>query len=100
MTQLLLHLPDDLVRRFKRVVAARQRSMFVRRLLEAALPPDASGDHPADIQDRHGAPLVLSSARYLYPWLRHVFADGAYNGAGFAAGLDKIGRWTCDPLQS
>ena len=52
--------------------------------------------HPADIQDRHGAPLVLSSARYLYPWLRHVFADGAYSGAGFAAGLDKIGRWTIE----
>ena len=33
--------------------------------------------HQADIQDRDGAPLVLASARYLYPWLRHVFADGA-----------------------
>jgi len=32
--------------------------------------------HQADIQDRDGAPLVLASARYLYPWLRHVFADG------------------------
>jgi transposase len=28
--------------------------------------------HQADIQDRDGAPLVLASARYLYPWLRHV----------------------------
>ena len=39
MTQLLLHLPDDLVRRLKRTVAPRQRSRFVQRLLEEALPP-------------------------------------------------------------
>jgi transposase len=49
--------------------------------------------HPADTQDRDGAPLVLASARHLYPWLRHVFADGAYSGAKLAATLDKIGRW-------
>jgi len=28
--------------------------------------------HPANTQDRDGAPLVLASTRYLYPWLRHV----------------------------
>jgi len=55
--------------------------------------PVAAVVHPADIQDRDGAPLVLASARYLYPWLRHVFADGAYNGATLAAALAKIGRW-------
>ena len=33
--------------------------------------------HQADIQDRDGAPLVLASARYLYPWLRHAFAMAA-----------------------
>jgi len=52
--------------------------------------------HPADTQDRDGAPLVLASARYLYPWLRHVFADGGYSGAKLAAALDKIGEWTID----
>jgi transposase len=52
--------------------------------------------HPADIQDRDGAPLVLASARFLYPWLRHVFADGAYAGGKLAAALDKIGRWTIE----
>jgi transposase len=50
--------------------------------------------HPADIQDRDGAPLVLAGARFLYPWLRHVFADGGYSGAKLATALDKIGRWT------
>jgi transposase len=34
--------------------------------------PVAAVVHQADIQDRDGAPLVLASARYLYPWLRHV----------------------------
>jgi putative transposase len=36
--------------------------------------------HTADIQDRDGAPLVLKAARYLFAWLRHVFADGGYAG--------------------
>jgi hypothetical protein len=46
-TQLLIRLPDELVRRFKRSVPVRQRSRFVERLLEQALPPaDASDDDP------------------------------------------------------
>ena len=36
--------------------------------------------HGANIQDRDGAPAVLASIRYAFPWLRHVFADGAYGG--------------------
>ena len=52
--------------------------------------------HEADIQDRDGAPLVLATVRYLYPWLRHVFADGAYSGPKLDAALDKIGRWTIE----
>ena len=43
-----------------------------------------------------GAPLVLASARYLYPWLRHVFADGSYRGTKLETALDKIGRWTIE----
>ena len=34
--------------------------------------------HPADVQDRDGAPQVLADIRYSFPWLRHVFADGGY----------------------
>lgn len=52
--------------------------------------------HKADIQDRDGAPLVLAAVRHLYPWLRHVFADGGYRGAKLNAGLDKLGRWTIE----
>ena len=49
--------------------------------------------HQADIQDRDGAPLVLATVRYLHPWLRHVFADGAYSGTKLDTTLDKIGQW-------
>ncbi|ESY41035.1 transposase IS4 [Mesorhizobium sp. LNJC372A00] len=36
--------------------------------------------HTADIQDRDGAVGVIASIRRLYPWLRHLFADGGYAG--------------------
>ena len=36
--------------------------------------------HPANIQDRDGASKMLATIRKLYPWLRHIFADGGYAG--------------------
>ncbi len=42
--QLLIRLPEDLVRRLKRRVPARQRSDFLRALIEQALPPDDEND--------------------------------------------------------
>ncbi len=36
--------------------------------------------HGADIQDRDGAPDVVQSTRFAFPWRRHVFADGGYAG--------------------
>ena len=48
--------------------------------------------HQADIQDRDGAVGVLSSIRLLYPWLRHVFADGGYAGDKLRDALRKIGH--------
>jgi transposase len=47
--------------------------------------------HPADIQDRDGAPLVFAEARHLYPRLRHVFADGGDAGEKLAQALRGIG---------
>ena len=44
--QLLVRLPDDLVRRFKRSVPSRARSAFVRALLEKALPPEDDDNDP------------------------------------------------------
>jgi Arc/MetJ-type ribon-helix-helix transcriptional regulator len=44
--QLLVRLPDDLLRRFKRTVPARSRSAFVRALLEKALPLKVDDNDP------------------------------------------------------
>ena len=52
--------------------------------------------HGADIQDRDGAPGVLKSIRKSYPWLRHIFADGGYQGAKLRDALGKIGDWTLE----
>src|SRR5215469_6146605 len=49
--------------------------------------------HAADIQDRDGAPSLLASIRYRFPWLRDVFADGGYAGDKLAAALARHGRW-------
>ena len=52
--------------------------------------------HPADVQDRDGAPAVLASIRRSFPWLRHVFADAAYAGPKLRGALDRIGDWTIE----
>jgi transposase len=50
--------------------------------------------HPADIQDRDGAPGVLALAGALHPGLRHVFADGGYAGDKLRATMAGLGQWT------
>ena len=50
--------------------------------------------HSANIQDRDGAVDVLASIRRLYPWLRHIFADGGYAGDKLKQALATMGRWT------
>ena len=55
--------------------------------------------HPADVQDRDGAPLVLKAARWLYPWLRHVFADGGYAGEKLARAMRGHGNWTLEIIK-
>jgi transposase len=50
--------------------------------------------HAADIQDRDGAPALLASMRSTFPWLRHLFADGAYAGPKLEGALRKLGTWT------
>jgi len=49
--------------------------------------------HAANIQDRDGAPNLLASIRYLFPWLRHVFADGGYTGDKLTTALAQHGKW-------
>ena len=52
--------------------------------------------HGADVQDRDGAPNVIKTIRHRFPWLRHLFADGAYAGPKLRGALDKIGDWTLE----
>jgi transposase len=52
--------------------------------------------HPADVQDRDGAPRLLKTLRSAFPWLRHVFADSAYAGNKLKRALAKLGEWTME----
>jgi transposase len=52
--------------------------------------------HPADVQDRDGAPLVIGAIHDLFPWLRHLFADSAYAGDKVLSTLTKFGNWTIE----
>ena len=52
--------------------------------------------HGADVQDRDGAPALLKSIRHAFPWLRHLFADGAYAGPKLKGALARIGDWTLE----
>ena len=52
--------------------------------------------HAADIQDRDGAPRVLSEVAKGYPKLRHVFADGGYAGDKLRDALAATGDWTIE----
>ena len=45
--------------------------------------------HPADIQDRDGGVLVLSTLFGAYPFLLKLFADAAYQGPRFAQTVAK-----------
>ena len=45
--------------------------------------------HPADIQDRDGGIVLLSTLFGLYPFLKKLFADGAYQGPVFQQDLAK-----------
>jgi transposase len=49
--------------------------------------------HADDIQDRNGAVGVLAPIRLLYPWLRHIFADGGYAGDKLSGALTRFGTW-------
>src|SRR6516165_6733951 len=52
--------------------------------------------HPADIQDRDGAVLVIEAIHQLFSWLGHLFADSVYNGAKLRDALVKFGDWTVE----
>ena len=53
----------------------------------------------AGVQDRDGAPEVLRFARFRFPWLRHVFADGGYAGQKLRDLLKACGDWTIEIIR-
>jgi hypothetical protein len=46
--------------------------------------------HAANVQDRDGAPAVVSLASASYPTVAHLFADGGYAGEKLENALQKI----------
>jgi transposase len=53
--------------------------------------------HPASVQDRDGAGLVLDQrTRRLFPFIERIFADAGYQGSTAAAALAKTGTWTLE----
>src|SRR3974390_1703190 len=46
--------------------------------------------HPADIQDRDGGVLLLSTLFGMYPFLKKLFADAGYQGPLFANAMAEI----------
>ena len=60
------------------------------------LPVDTTGPllhaivHPADIQDRDGGVLLLSTQYGLFPLQKNLFADGGYQGPVFRQAVAKL----------
>jgi hypothetical protein len=74
--QLLVRLPEELVRRFKRAVAPRQRSKFVERLLEQALPPDEVSDSDPLYQAALAVEQDEALAAEMAEWEAATVGDG------------------------
>ena len=46
--------------------------------------------HPADIQDRDGGALVMTTLFGMFPFLKKLFVDSGYKGPKFANALAKL----------
>jgi len=46
--------------------------------------------HPANLHDRDGGVLLMSSLFGIYPFLQRLFADGGYGGKTFRLGVHKV----------
>jgi len=51
--------------------------------------------HPADIQDRDGGVLLLSTLFGAYPFLLKLFADAGYQGPQFATEVAQVLPYLC-----
>lgn len=56
--------------------------------------------HPADIQDRDGAALVLNKrTRRLFPFIERIYADGGYQGPRVRAAAARTGTWKIEIIK-
>jgi putative transposase len=55
--------------------------------------------HPADVQDRDGAPLALAEIIRRHPSLRCIFADGGHAGNKLREALRKIRKRTVEIIK-
>lgn len=56
--------------------------------------------HPADVQDRDGARLVLDrGTRSRFPSIKCIFCDTNYSGAALAADIAKTGTWKLEVVK-
>jgi len=55
--------------------------------------------HPANIQDRDGAPSLLAGLVASFPWLRHIFADTGYAGDKLKNTLGGLGNRTIEIIK-
>lgn len=46
--------------------------------------------HAADLQDRDGGVLLMSTMFGMFPFLVKLYADGGYQGAQFQQGLKRV----------
>lgn len=80
--QLLVQLPEALVRRFKRAVAPRQRSKFITALLEEALPPGDPGDDDLLYRAALAVEQDEALAAEMSEWEAAPIGDGLPHEAG------------------
>ena len=52
--------------------------------------------HPADLQDRDGARLVLARLRHRFPRLQHLWADAGYAGPKLGDWVRETTDWTLE----
>ena len=77
--QLLIRVPEELASRLRRQVPARQRSAFIQRLLEQALPPEDGDTDPlylAAVEAEHDNALTAEMAEW-----DSTVADGLMSSA-------------------
>lgn len=82
--QMLFHIPDPLAARFRQVVPARQRSAFVTKLMEQALPEDDDPLYRLALEVERDAALNAE----MREWREGLIADGIRGGEYAEGGQD------------